>query len=106
MESISKLDWINDYKKVESKDDAKDKDISLEQMIQELKKQTNDYQKKNEVFYAKVDEQLAEIKSLVRYTLSEQEKQRITSMSMTELLFEMQKNISKINTLIENWGDK
>ncbi|MBU5311055.1 hypothetical protein KQI38_03380 [Tissierella carlieri] len=83
---------------------------TLEQMIKELKEFTTKYEEDNKLFYKKVDEQLAEIKGLIKYTLTEQEKQRFQSMSMSELILEMKNNIndmsSKMDMLIERVEDK
>ena len=51
-----------------------------------------------------MNNQLAEIKSLVKYTLTEQEEQRISQMSMSELLIEMQKNVEDIKSTIHKLG--
>ena len=101
MESITKLNWINDYKMVEENEKE---DKSIEQMIQELKKQTHDYHRENELFYEKMNEQLAEVKSLLKYSLTEQEKQRIANLSMGELLVEMKKNLDDVKGIIDKMG--
>lgn len=111
MESVAKLDWINDYKMVE---ENKKEDISLEQMIQELKKQTHDYHRENELFYEKMNEQIAEVKSLLKYSLTEQEKIHIRTLNTEELSkllldnqLEMKKNIDyMIEKSNKIWGEK
>lgn len=47
------------------------------------------YKNENEEFYAKLDRDLEEIKSNLNYVLTEQEKQRIQNMTITELQTEM-----------------
>lgn len=102
MESLSKLGYIDDYKKVEVKADK-----PLEQMIKELNDEQKLYREESKIYHANMDKQLAEIKSLVKYTLTEQEEQRISLMSMSELFLEIQKNVddmrSTIDKALERW---
>lgn len=49
----------------------------------------DNYKIENEEFYIKLNKDLDEIKSNLNYVLSEQEKQRIQNMTITELQTEM-----------------
>lgn len=88
--------------------DEEKEETTLEQMMKDLNETTNKYHEESKIFYKRVDKELEELKVLLKYTLSEQEKQRIKSMSMAELLEEIKKNVGDINnnidTLIERWG--
>lgn len=48
-----------------------------------------DYKKENEEFYTKLNRDLEEIKSNLNYVLTEQEKQRLNQMTITEVQTEM-----------------
>jgi len=99
MENITKINWINNYKDVEVEEDK-----TLEQMILEMKESAKKYAEESKIFNENMNNQLAEIKSLVKYTLTEQEEQRISQMSMSELLIEMQKNVEDIKSTIHKLG--
>ena len=92
MENITKINWINKTKVNEVAEDT-----TLDKMIMELKEDSKKYREENKIFYKNINEQLAEIKGLVKYTLSEQEKQRIASMSIGELLVEMKSLIDDVS---------
>lgn len=93
--------------KGKEKEEKESRDNTLDKMMQELKESTKQYREENKIYYKKVDEQLAEIKGLLKYTLTEQEKQRIASMNANELLLEMKQNLDKIKkSLDEIAGDK
>ena len=99
MDRVTKINWINKTKVNEVAEDT-----SLDEMIAELKEDTKKYKEENKIFYKNINEQLAEIKGLVKYTLTEQEEQRISQMSMSELLIEMQKNVEDIKSTIHKLG--
>ena len=107
MQGISKsVSFIEDFY-VDKKKEVRDN--TLELMIKGLNESTKRYQEENKIYYEKIEKQLEEIRCLTKYTLSEQEKQRFTTMSMSDLLAELQKNIDSINndidTLIERQGE-
>ncbi|SHH31414.1 hypothetical protein [Sporanaerobacter acetigenes] len=52
-------------------------------------KALEDYQQENEEFYTKLNRDLEEIKSNLRYVLTEQEKQRLHNMTIEEVQTEM-----------------
>ncbi|CAK7015586.1 hypothetical protein [Tissierella sp.] len=97
MESISKsVGWIKDFKKVE-------KEQTLDDMIKNLNESAKKFQEENKIYHDKMQKQLDEIKALTKYTLSEQEELKIASMTTTELLIEMQKNMNEMKIIIEKF---
>ncbi|MBC8588416.1 hypothetical protein [Paratissierella segnis] len=76
----------------------------LRKEIHNLKEKSKKYREESKIHYENMNNQLAEIKSLVKYTLTEQEEQRISQMSMSELLIEMQKNVEDIKSTIHKLG--
>ena len=87
-------------------DAEEEKENTLEQMIKELNKSSKEFQEEKKIFYERVDKQLEEIRSTLKYTLTEQENQRIATMSMSELLTEIQRNIDKMKISVDKILDK
>ncbi|MEY8415639.1 hypothetical protein AAK964_05010 [Tissierella praeacuta] len=83
-----------------------EKENTLEQMIKELNESSKRHREESKTYYEKIEKQLAEHRGLLKYTLSEQEKQRISSMSMSELLAEIQKNIEEMKISVDKILDK
>ena len=86
--------------------ETRERDLMLKQMICEMKEESKRYREESKIYYQKIEKQLEEIKSLTKYTLTEQEKQRYASMSMSELLIEMQKNIDIMMSTVDKVLDK
>lgn len=90
--------------------EIKERDIMLKQMMIEMRENSKKYQEESKIHYEKTKKQLEEHRGLLKYTLSEDEKQRIAAMSRSELLVEMQKNVDEISkqidSFIKKWGDK
>lgn len=102
MEKVTKINWIN-----KTKSNEVEEDTTLDKMIMELKEDSKKYREENKIFYKNINEQLAEIKGLVKYTLTEQEKQRIASMNVSELIIEMKSNLDDMRKSLDRIaGDK
>lgn len=99
MDNLIKLDYIDKHKKV---DVVVEKTLS--QMIKELNEEQKLYREESKIYHKKMDEQLVEIRSTLKYILTEQEKQRISQMSMSELLLEIQNNINDMSSIINKVG--
>lgn len=92
MESVTKLDWINDYKKVEVKKDTR----TTKEMLEDL------------------TVKFEELEKMQRYSLTEQQKIHIRTLNIEELsklLLENQLQMKKsIDYIIEKsnkiWGEK
>ena len=105
---VNKNDWIGKsaliklFKEEKEKEDIKiEKETTIADMMMELKKSGEQYHKENKLFYADVSKKISEIKSTLNVTVSEQEKQRIANMTMSELFCEMKKNIDCMKEKID-----
>lgn len=97
MQGINKsVAWIKDLYV-----DKEKEDMTLEQMILELKESTNKYREESKIHFENMDKQLAKIRNLVKYTLTEQEKQRIASMNVNELIIEMKSNLDDMRKSLD-----
>ena len=98
---IGKSGLINLFAKEEEKENT------LEQIMRELNESSKKFEEERIIFYDRMDKQLEEIRSGLKYTITEQEKQRISSLSMAELLVEIQESVNgirtDIDTLVERW---
>lgn len=81
-------------------------DKSLKQMMVDMQESSRIYHEENEIHNKKINEQLAEIKSLVKYTLTEQEEQKYANMSMSELITDMENNIEVMRASLDKILDK
>ena len=74
---------------------------NMEELIEEMRDETVIRNRDNKEFYAKVEKQIAEIKSTLNVVVDEQELQKIGQMNMTELLQEMLKNLENMKEKID-----
>ena len=81
-------------------------DKSLKQMMVDMQESSRIYHEESKIHNKKINEQLAEIKSLVKYTLTEQEEQKYANMSMSELITDMENNIEVMRASLDNILDK
>ena len=96
---------VEEKEKIEKLESRKDEDIkqikSMEELIEEMRDETAIRNRDNKEFYAKVEKQIAEIKSTLNVVVDEQELQKIGQMNMTELLQEMLKNLENMKEKLD-----
>ena len=96
---------VEEKEKIEKLENRKAEDIkqikSMEELIEEMRDETAIRNRDNKVFYANIEKQIAEIQATLNVTVSEQEKQRIGQMNMTELMQEMLKNLENMKEKID-----
>lgn len=69
-------------------------------------KMIKDYRKDNDDFYENIKNDMKEIRKSLNYVLTEQEKQRIESMTINELCNEILNNLHDMRNTIKKLGDK
>ena len=93
---------VEKKKKIEKLEDAKvEEEETISDIIKRMEVTNEQYYIESKLFYADVDEKIKEIQKTLNVVVDEQEIQRISSMNITELLQEMNKNINYMKEKID-----